>query len=78
LPLLDAAKLCIPSVVRFSSAMQGIAFPYLVATPRAMAMQVIDFLKNQSHEEYLLALNVFNKAFTLQKQQEALKALYAV
>ncbi|MGL5334938.1 MAG: glycosyltransferase [Enterovibrio sp.] len=78
LPLLDAAKLCIPSLVRFSSAMQGIAFSYLAPTPKAMAMQVLDFVKNKSHEEYLLSLNVFNKTFTMQQQQETLKALYSL
>lgn len=77
LPLFDAAKLCIPSLVRFSIAMQGVAFPYLAPTPRAMAMQVLDFVKNKSPEEYLLALNVFNKTFTMQKQQQALKELYS-
>lgn len=77
LNLLEAAKLHIPTIVRFTPALQGISYPFIALTPDNMTQQIIQFIRDPYQSEYLTSLNLLNKQFTQEKQKEALQELYS-
>lgn len=78
LTLLEAAKLHVPTIVRFSGAMQGISYPYIAQSPKAMAQQIRRFVRDPYNEDYLMHLQLFNQKFSEENQRVAIKELYGV
>ncbi|WP_117233109.1 glycosyltransferase [Vibrio maerlii] len=77
LTILEAAKVCLPMVLRKISSTQHLEYPFLATTPQEMAIQVEHCIEQYHDIPFDYYCNVLNNQFSEEQQCNALREIYA-